>query len=45
MHFLSIEKVIEAALVSAVANTSSAPAIIVLNIFNEFNWKKNYRLH
>ncbi len=31
MHFLSREIVTEAAVVSAVANTSPAPALIVLN--------------
>ncbi len=38
MHFLSREKVTETAVVSGVANPSSAPVLITLNIFNELNW-------
>ncbi len=29
----------ETAVMSGVANPSSAPALIALNIFNELNWK------
>ncbi len=40
MHFLSREKVTETAVVvSGVANPSSAPVLIELNIFNTLNWK------
>ncbi len=41
MHFLSREKVTETAVVSGVANLSSAPALIALNIFYALNWKNN----
>ncbi len=39
MHFLSRENVTETAAVNGVANPSSAPALIALNIFNALNWK------
>ncbi len=39
MQFLSRENETEAAVVSVVANPSSAPALIALNIFNALNWK------
>ncbi len=40
MNFLSREKVTETAVLNGVANPSSAPALIVLNIFNALNWEK-----
>ncbi len=39
-QLLSRKKKPEAAVVSAVANTSSAPVLIALNICNALNWKK-----
>ncbi len=39
MHFLARKKETEAAAVSGVANTSPAPALTALNIFNALNWK------